>query len=261
MTPRDGTDWELLSVSRTDDVVLIELNRPEKLNAISVALETEMHNILRSNIVTSSRAVVIAGRGRAFSAGADVEDLPATSPAAVLDYYRGAASVYEAVAALPQPTVAAIHGYCLGGGLELALAADIRIAEEGAQLGFPEITFGLVPSAGGMSRVTRISGTAAARTLFLLGERVSGRRAYELGLVSLIADEGTALSRATETAQQLAAMSPLATQIIKRGIDAAAESSAHTVLLIEQLAHALLSTSGEPMPSVEKKAAPTSSAT
>ena len=132
-----------------DGICTITLHRPEKLNALSTALELELKAALALTEVTESRAVVIAGEGRAFCAGADVSEFTDRDPASILAYYRTTGDVYERVAALPIPTVAAIHGYCLGGGLELALACDFRVADESAAFGFPEIGLGILPSSGG----------------------------------------------------------------------------------------------------------------
>src|SRR5262245_33030783 len=129
----------LVEARREGAVCVVTLNRPEKLNALSADVESELGLTLDSAEVSESRAVVVTGSGRAFSAGADVTEFRGNDPAAILAYYRESGAVYERVASLPLPTLAAIHGYCLGGGLELALACDFRVAEESAVFGFPEI--------------------------------------------------------------------------------------------------------------------------
>ncbi|MEB4616541.1 enoyl-CoA hydratase/isomerase family protein, partial [Leucobacter sp. M11] len=130
-------------------IALLRLNRPRKRNALSTGLEQEIRQALRSPAVRAARAIVLTGDERAFSAGADLGELRSMTPAAIAEYYRASGRVYAEVAALPQPTVAAISGYCLGGGLELALACDSRIAADTARLGFPEIALGILPSSGG----------------------------------------------------------------------------------------------------------------
>ena len=155
---------------------MVTLRRERKLNALSAHMETELLSALRSPAVASSRAVVVTGGDRAFSAGADVTELREMTTQDIVDYYRGSGSVYEEFAALPQPTVAAITGYCLGGGLELALAADIRIADPAAVFGFPEIDIGILPSSGGVTRIARAVGAGRARDLVLRGRRFDADR-------------------------------------------------------------------------------------
>jgi enoyl-CoA hydratase/carnithine racemase len=148
--------------------------------------------------------------------------------------------VYETVAALPQATVSAIHRYCLGAGLELALATDLRVADGTAVLGLPEIDLGIVPSSGGLARLVRMLGTARAREIVLTGSRVGAAEAHRLGLVTEVTPAGRALDRAVELASGLAAKPPLALTVARRAIDAVAESSTAAALLVEQLAYAAL---------------------
>jgi enoyl-CoA hydratase/carnithine racemase len=227
-----------VAVERDGAVALVRLERDEKLNAISTAVERELSAALASEEVRTSRAVVISGSGRAFSAGADVTELADRDPEAILRYYRETGGVYEELAALPQPTLAAIHGYCLGGGLELALAADFRIADESAVLGFPEVGIGILPSSGGTARATRLVGAAQAKRLILLGHRLSAGEALAAGLVTEVVADAPA--RALELARRLAELSPAAVAVAKAAIDAAAQSSHDAALLIERLAYAVL---------------------
>jgi enoyl-CoA hydratase/carnithine racemase len=229
----------LVTVERDGAVAVLRLNRDEKLNAISTATERELSDALASDDVRSSRAVVVAGNGRAFSAGADITEFADRDPEAILRYYRETGNVYEEFASLPQPTLAAIHGYCLGGGLELALAADFRIADASALLGFPEVGLGILPSSGGTVRATRIVGPARARELILLDERVSAADALAIGLVTEVVDDAPA--RALELARRLAELPPAAVAVAKAAIDAATESSRDVALMIERLGYAVLS--------------------
>jgi enoyl-CoA hydratase/carnithine racemase len=158
-------------------VAVITLRRERKLNALSNHMEAELLRALRSPVVQGSRAVVVSGGDRVFSAGADLTELREMTTQDIVDYYRGSGSVYEEFAALPQPTVAAITGYCLGGGLELALAADIRIADPAAIFGLPEIGIGILPSSGGLTWIVRAVGSGRARDLVLRGRRFDARQA------------------------------------------------------------------------------------
>ncbi len=230
----------LVEVRLEGETCVVRLSRPDKLNALSTALEARLGQALDGDEVRGSACVVLAGSGRAFSAGADVTELADRDPDAILRYYRETGGVYERVAALPQPTISAIHGYCLGGGLELALATDLRIADESAVFGFPEVGIGIVPSSGGTVRAVRLVGPARAKQLILLGERVDARAALAAGLVSEVVPEGTALERALELAGALSAKPRLAVELAKQAIDAVPDASREAAVLIERLAYGLL---------------------
>jgi enoyl-CoA hydratase/carnithine racemase len=230
----------LVDVNCEGAVCVLTLRREEKLNALSTALEGDLLAALDREDVRSSACVILIGAGRAFSAGADVTEFRGRTPEDVVEYYRQTGAVYERVAALPQPTLSAIAGYCLGAGLELALATDFRIADETAVFGFPEVGLGIVPSSGGTHRLTRIVGPARAKELILLRERVGADEALAAGLVNEVVPEGTALERALEHAQRLAALPPLAISLTKQAIDAASDGSRESALLIERLAYAVL---------------------
>jgi len=230
----------LVEARREGAVSVLVLNRPEKLNALSSALESELQDALASEAVRSSACVVIAGSGRAFSAGADITEFAERTPEAILEYYRTTGGVYEQVAALPQPTLSAVHGYCLGGGLELALATDFRIADETAVFGFPEVGLGILPSSGGTARAARLLGPARAKGLILLGGRLSAAEALAAGLVTEVVGAGRARERALELARGLAALPPAAVAVAKQAIDAVSGGSHEAALLIERLAYGLL---------------------
>ncbi|MGZ4310301.1 MAG: enoyl-CoA hydratase/isomerase family protein [Gaiellaceae bacterium] len=230
----------LVEVARDGEVAVLRLNRPEKLNAISSEVERALHKALVSKDVRRSGAVVVAGEGRAFSAGADISEFEGRSPEDVLRYYEETGGVYEELAALPQPTVGAIHGYCLGGARELALALDFRIADENSVFGFPEVSLGILASSGGLHRVTRLLGPARAKELFLLAERFGADDARRAGLVTEVVEEGKALDRALEVAVRLAALPHDAVAVTKQAIDAASTSPREAALLIERLAYAAL---------------------
>ncbi len=230
----------VVEIEREGEVATLRLNRPEKLNAISSEVERALHDALASDAVRTSGAVIVAGEGRAFSAGADISEFEGRSPEDILRYYRETGGVYEELAALPQPTIAAIHGYCLGGALELALALDFRIADGTAVFGFPEVSLGILPSSGGLHRATRLLGPARAKELFLLAERFGADDARRAGVVTEVVEEGKALERALEVAARLAALPREAVAVTKEAIDASAAAPREAALLIERLAYAAL---------------------
>jgi enoyl-CoA hydratase/carnithine racemase len=234
------TDVQDVAVRRDGPVAVVELRREHKLNALSAVMEERLGAAIETAEVRESRCVVFTGGQRAFSAGADVSEFRDVDPASVMAYYATTGAVYERIARLPQPTIAAISGYCLGGGLELALATDIRVAEAEATFGLPEVGLGIVPSSGGILRLTRAVGVARAKELILRGRRFTTGAAYLHGIVGEIT-QGDPLPRALEIAHELAELPPLALQIAKRTIDLAAESSREAAVLMEQLAYAALS--------------------
>jgi enoyl-CoA hydratase/carnithine racemase len=230
----------LVRVESRGPVAIVTLQREDKLNALSSDLERQLSEALRDERVRGSACVIVGGGQRAFSAGADVNELRDLDPASILAYYRDTGGVYEEVAALPQPTIAAIAGHCLGGGLELALACDFRVADATASFGFPEVGIGILPSSGGTHRLARLVGTSRAKELVLLRERFGPDEAREIGIVTDTVPEGAALERALEMAEQLAALPPLAVRLAKQTIDAMPESSREAGLALERLAYGLL---------------------
>lgn len=167
------------------------------------------------------RVVLLTGGGsRAFSAGSDVKELGTTQVASA---WRARAQhelqLYETIDTLPKPTVAAIQGYCLGGGLELALACDLRVCGAEAEFGFPEVRLGVFPSGGGTERLPRLIGEARAKELMLLGSRIGAEEAGRLGLVNRAAPRGEGLAAGRALARELAAQPALATQAIVRVVE------------------------------------------
>jgi enoyl-CoA hydratase/carnithine racemase len=236
---------ELVELRTEGAVCVLVLNRPEKLNAISTAVERELLAALESDAARSSRCFVLAGAGRAFSAGADLAEVSRQGPEGIAAYYRDTGDVYERFAALPQPTIAAIHGYCLGGALELALAADFRVADETAVFGLPEVELGILPSSGGTHRLVRIVGPARAKELMLLRERFDAVEAFRLGVVTEVVSAGEAVDRALQLAERLVSLPPLAVSASKQAADLLAESSRDAGIALERLAYGMLAQTDE----------------
>jgi enoyl-CoA hydratase/carnithine racemase len=233
-----------VEVTLRDGVAVLALRRETKLNALSTHLEQALLDALRADGVWDSRAVVITGTDRVFSSGADVGELQEMTPSTIAAYYRGSGAVYEEVAALKQPTVAAIAGYCLGGGFELALAADLRVADETAVFGLPEVGLGILPSSGGVTRLVREIGPGRTRDLVLRGRRFGPAEAHSWGLLTEVTPPGSHLSRALEIAGQLAGQPTLAVEVTKQVIGMATDAPREAALLLERLAYAALNQAG-----------------
>jgi len=169
-----------------------------------------------------------------------------TLPAeATIRYYRGPGRLWEALPALAQPSIAAISGWAIGGGLELALSADLRVADQTARFQLTEVSLGILPSAGGLTRLTRTIGTARAKELILLGQRFDAARATELGVVNRLVAEGEAEEAAIEWARMLAAQPQLALEVTRGLIDRSADSPLEVSLELEKLAQGMLAHSAE----------------
>lgn len=207
----------VLVQERAAGVVTLTLNRPEKLNALNWDVLRALEDTLAACAADPEvRCVVLVGAGeRAFSAGADLQAVAALTPETAREWIRLGHRVCNRLASLPQPVVAALRGYCLGGGLELALACDFRIAADDARLGLPEVSHGWVPGWGGARRLATLAGPARARLLALLAEPVSAQVAELWGLVHRVVPPETLLREATAFAERLAGYSPEAVRQVK----------------------------------------------
>ncbi len=211
--------------STTAGVALVTLDRPEALNALSFDLLDDLVAALESlDADPSCRAVVITGAGeRAFAAGADIRELAPQTFASLTA--GGRFATWDRLAAVGVPLIAAVRGFALGGGCELAMACDMIVAAEDAAFGQPEILLGVMPGAGGTQRLTRAIGKARAMELILTGRTMSAREAEASGLVTSIVPAAATVDAALELAGRIAAMPPLAVRAAKAAILAADESS------------------------------------
>lgn len=212
--------FETLRVTRHDAVTEVELHRPDALNALSTQLARElaeaMHAVAQD---ASTRAVVLTASGdRAFCVGADLKERNAMSDADFLSQRMVFRAAFGSVLHVPQPAVAAVHGFALGGGSELALSCDIVVADDTAVLGLPEVTIGLVPGGGGTQLALRRLGPGRAADVVLTGRRVAAAEAADLGLVDRLVPAGSARVAALELAATIAANSPVATRAAKRAL-------------------------------------------
>jgi len=216
-------------------VAVLTLNRPPRMNAINRDLLACLTGAVGAAVDNRDvRALVIAGAGRAFSAGADLDEIGALPDAhAFRAFITRMTEVYQVLADCQKPSVAALHGVAFGGGLELALACDLRVAEPGTRLGVPEMKLGVLPGAGGTQRLPRLVPAGLAKQMILTGEPITGERAYVVGLVSELAEPGQALTAAVALAGRLAAGAPLALAAGKRLVDRGAGLDLATAISYE----------------------------
>ncbi|HVR00803.1 MAG TPA: enoyl-CoA hydratase-related protein [Polyangia bacterium] len=204
-----------------DGVATITLNRPGAANALSRELVGALGQALsRARADDGVRAVVLTGAGgKAFCAGADLKERRAMTLEETRSFLRSLNAVVDAVAAFPRPVIAALNGAAFGGGLELALACDFRLAADTAELGLVETRLGIIPGAGGTQRLARVAGLAVAKELILTGRRIGAARARELGVVSEVVPAAALTAATARLAAELAGAGPLAVTQAKRAID------------------------------------------
>ncbi len=223
-----------VAVEVADGIATLALDRPDAHNALSTTLcEAALDALARLAGDRGVRAVVLEGRGPSFSTGADLKERRGQSPEWTRRHNRLIAGVADALARLPQPVVAAIHGYALGGGAEIALGCDLRVVGEGARIGFPEVTLGIVPGAGGTQRLPRLVGPAAAKLLILTGRRISGTEAGRLGFATEVVPDAEVSQVARTLAGEIARGAPLATAAAKQAIDLGLGGSLEAGLALE----------------------------
>lgn len=215
---------QFVSCRETGAVAVIELARPEKLNALTPAMLVDLEAIVaRLDGSRDIRAVVLTGQGKAFCVGADITVWSALAPLDMWrEWIRNGHRVFDRLARLRQPTIAALNGHALGGGLELAAATDLRIAAPGATFGLPEASIATCPGWSGTQRLVRLIGPSAVKFMALTGQRVDAETALRTGLVQQIASSGAVLDEALALAAHIAELAPVSAQLTKQLIDAAA---------------------------------------
>jgi enoyl-CoA hydratase len=218
--------FETLLLERRGRVAIITINRPEKLNALNIKTREEgaaLIEELRSD--DSVGVVVITGAGeKAFVAGADIAEFAGRTAMMQRDVMVSR-SLFNAIDSFPKPVIAMINGYCLGGGCELALACDIRIASENASFGQPEIKLGIIPGGGGTQRLTRLVGEGKAMEMILTGEIIDAGTAFAIGLVNHVVPLDQLEAKTLEIASRIAEKSPIAVSLAKEAVKIASRSN------------------------------------
>lgn len=222
MTQENPSAWSTVTISLNPDhqIATLILNRPESLNAISRDLAADLLaacDHLASQ--TGIRAVIVTGAGeRAFCAGADLKERRGLNGAERTAHTVAIEAAAEALAALPMPTIAAIRGYALAGGAELAIACDLRVAASNSVMGFPEVKIGIFPGAGGVLRLPRIVGSGAVRDLLFSGRQIEAAEAHRIGLIDRLTAPEEVIPAAMEMAGTIAATAPLAVRAVKQAL-------------------------------------------
>jgi enoyl-CoA hydratase len=209
--------YEMIIVSIEDHIGIIQLNRPEALNALNDHLLSELAEALKSfNEDDEVRCVILTGSEKSFCSGADLKEMFSREPGDMIDRYTS--SIFGLLRQCPKPTIAAVSGYCLAAGCELALACDMIVASKTAQFGQPEINVGIIPGAGGTQRWPRIVGKAHAMEIMLTGAPIDAQRALEWGIVNRVVSFDELLNEAKKLAATIAAKPALAARMAKDAV-------------------------------------------
>jgi enoyl-CoA hydratase len=213
-------NYQHLAIEVADRVATLTISRPDKLNALNDATIAELGAAfdelrLRDDVA----GVVITGAGRAFVAGADIGELSAQTPVIAKARSRGGQDVFRRIETSPKPVIAAVNGFALGGGCELAMACHIRVASENAKFGQPEVKLGLTPGYGGTQRLARLVGKGRALELLLTGDMIDAAEAFRIGLVNRVVPAGELLAVARELMDRILSNGPLAVALCLEAVD------------------------------------------
>lgn len=212
--------YETLILDRKDGIAYLTLNRPQVFNAISEQMIQEMKKAIEEiQGDPGVGVVIITGAGKAFQSGADIQELSRMTPLQILRWNQGVVENLDALERMRPPVIAAINGYALGGGLELALACTIRVAGETAKMGLPEVKIGIIPGAGGTQRLPRLIGKGLAAEMILTGEMIDAREAYRIGLVNRVVPDDQLMATAEGIARKILQNAPIAVALAKDAIE------------------------------------------
>ena len=238
--------FKFLTLEVADRVATLTVNRPDKLNALNDATIAELgHAIDEIRVNDAIAGVILTGAGRAFVAGADISELSSQTPVLAKARARAGQDVFRRIETCPKPIIAAVNGFALGGGCELAMACHIRIASDAAKFGQPESKLGILPGYGGSQRLPRLIGKGRAMQLLMTGETIDAAEAYRIGLVNKLTPAAELMSAAREMMKTILANGPLAIALCIEAIDRGLEMSLDEGLILEANHFGLLATTDD----------------
>jgi len=212
--------FRTIIVEKEHGIGILTLNRPEVFNAINQELIDELQDALFNiNRDEDIKVLIITGAGKGFQAGADIKELSGMAPMSILRWNEGLVRVIATIERLRQPVIVAINGLALGGGLELALGCQVRIAVTGAKLGLPEVKLGIIPGTGGTQRLPRIIGKGRAYEMLLTGDPIDAEEGFRIGLINKVVPKGEALKAAKEMAKKIVCNGPIAIELCKDAVE------------------------------------------
>ena len=240
-------NYEHLTIDVADGIAVVQVNRPDKLNALNAALIGQIDAAFRGLADDDSvQAVVLTGSGaKAFVAGADIAELATMDPIGGVQTSRLGQDAFRFIEHMRKPVIAAVNGFALGGGLELALACHIRIASENARFGLPEVKLGIIPGYGGTIRLPRLVGKGRALELMLTGEMIDAAEAYRIGLVNRVHPQAELLDAARTLAAQITRNGPVAVGLALEAVEHGLTASTDAALLYESNLFGLLASTAD----------------
>jgi len=212
-------DFKTISINREGAIGILTLNRPEAMNALNDELISEMSQAMDMIAQDDQiRVLILTGGDKVFAAGGDIKAMMSCDPLQAKKYVIPIHKVFNQIAELPKPTIAVICGFALGGGVELSLTCDFRIAADNAKFGFPEINLGIFPAAGGSQRLPRLIGMAKAKELMFIGDTIDAAAALDIGLVNQVIPRTEIMERAMKFADQLGSKPPITIKTLKESM-------------------------------------------
>lgn len=234
-------EYQTLLLESEDGIAILRLNRPEANNALNSQMVDELLEVVSQMAEDEEiKALIICGAGKSFSAGGDIESFVKFGSAEASEFVGRVLHLERMVVELPQPTIAAISGFALGGGMEIALMCDLRIAAENARFGQPEVNLGIIPGAGATQRLVQNTSLCRAKEMILLGDIIRPEKALELGFINAVVPLQDLMETARAWARKLAAKPPLALQMAKKAINEAWSCDIETGMKLEADAWGLL---------------------
>jgi enoyl-CoA hydratase len=227
-------EYEFLQYAREDGICTVTVNRPAALNALNERVINEVYELFKQiEADPDVRVVIITGSGKAFVAGADVGEMRTQSSVQIAHFVAAMRRAGDLIYSLSKPVIAAINGFALGGGCELAMCCDLRIASEGARFGQPEINLGVIPGFGGTQRLARLVGVARAKELIYTGDMIDAKTALAMGLVNKVVPPENLMPEARALAQKMLSKSSIALSLAKKAINSGLEANLATGLDLE----------------------------
>jgi enoyl-CoA hydratase/carnithine racemase len=239
--------FDNLLIEREGAIALVTVNRPQVLNALNIQTLDELHRAIKElKDDDTTRAVILTGAGgKAFVAGADISELAGLSPVAMHEHATRGQQVFDAIENLGKPVIAAINGFALGGGCEMAMACTVRIAADSARLGQPEINLGLLPGFAGTQRLPRLVGKGVALEMLLTGRHVTAEEALRIGLVNRVVPAASLLDEARALASDLAGKAPIAIRYILEAVNRGVEASSDQGQVLEATLFGLIASTSD----------------
>ncbi|HEX7119241.1 MAG TPA: enoyl-CoA hydratase-related protein [Longimicrobiales bacterium] len=237
-----GDAYETVRIERRDGIAVVIVNRPDKLNALNADTVAELDRAFRELAADDAvRAVIVTGAGeKAFVAGADIAELAEMGPLSGIRISRQGQDTFRFLETMPKPVIAAVNGYALGGGLELALACHLRLASENARFGLPEVKLGIIPGYGGTVRLPQVIGRGRALEMILTGEMIDADEAYRIGLANRVVPQVELMTEAEALARKIAANGPIAVALAIESVNHARGATLDNALTLESNLFGLL---------------------